>query len=75
MYYDVRFKTWMLRSSLSNYSDACIPVQGSVTVSNTAAAAAPVKNVNKKVLSKNFMPFIKCISRINMLGMMLMILM
>ena len=42
-----RFKTAMLRSSLGDYSDAYILVQGNITVNNTAVAA---NNANKKVI-------------------------
>ena len=48
----IRFKTSMLRSSLCNYSDAYILVEGTVTVANTAAAAAATNNINKKVILK-----------------------
>ena len=39
----------MLRSSLYEYSDAYIPVKGTITVSNTAAADKDANNANKKV--------------------------
>ena len=43
----IRFKTTMLRSSLSNYRDAYILVKGNISVNNTAAAT---NNTNKKVI-------------------------
>ena len=58
----IKFKTSMLRSSLCDYSDACIAVKGYTTVNNTAAAAA-ANNTNKKVIFKNCVPFTSCISK------------
>ena len=58
----IRFKTTMLRSSLSNYRDAYILVKGNISVNNTAAAT---NNTNKKVIFKNCAPFTNCISKIN----------
>ena len=43
----IKFKTSMLRSSLCNYSDACILVKGNITVNNTAADA-DANNTSKK---------------------------
>ena len=45
---DTEFKTTMLKSSLCDYSDAYILVQGTVTVPNTAAADTNANNVGKK---------------------------
>ena len=44
----MRFKTTMLRSSLSDYSDAYILVKGNISVNNTAATAVDLNNRNKK---------------------------
>ena len=44
----IKFKTSMLRSSLCDYSDACILVKGNITVNNTAADGADTNNDNKK---------------------------
>ena len=55
----------MLKSSLCDYSDACIHVKGTITVNNTAAADADEDNTNKKVIFKNCAPFTKCVSEIN----------
>ena len=44
----IRFKTAMLRSSLSDYSDAYILVKGNISVNNTAATAVDLNNRNKK---------------------------
>ena len=55
----------MIRSSLCDYSDACILVKGTITVPNTAAAGAAVNNTNKKVIFKNCAPFTDCIAEIN----------
>ena len=59
----IRFKTLMLRSSLCDYSDAYITVQGTITVANAGTAAAP-NNADKKVIFKNCAPFTSCTSRI-----------
>ena len=61
----IKFKTTMLKSSLCDYSDACIYVKGTIIVNNTAAADADANNTNKKVISKNCAPFTKCISEVN----------
>ena len=61
----IRFKTSMLRSNLCDYSDAYIFDKGTITVESTAAAAAATNNVNRKVIFKKFLPFSKCMSRIN----------
>ena len=61
----IKFKTSMLRSSLSDYRDAYILVKGNIAVNNTAAAVATANNTNKKVIFKNCNPFTNCISKIN----------
>ena len=62
----IKFKTTMLKSSLCDYSDAYILVQGTIAVNNTAAAAAAdANNANEKVIFKNCAPFTNCISKIN----------
>ena len=61
----INLKTSMLRSSLSDYSDAYILVKGNLPVNNTAAADAAANDTNKKKIFKNCAPFTKCISRIN----------
>ena len=45
----IKFKTSMLRSSICDYSDACILVKGNITVNNTAGAGANPNNTNKKI--------------------------
>ena len=40
----------MLKSSLSNYSDAYILVKGTKTVGDTSAAGTAANNTNKKYL-------------------------
>ena len=55
----------MLRSSLSDYSDAYILLKGNITGSNTAADGAAPNNTNKKVILTNSAPFTNCISKIN----------
>ena len=54
----------MIRSNLW-YIDAFILVKGTITVPNTAAAAATVNKINKKVIFKNYAPFTNCIPEIN----------
>ena len=61
----IKFKTIMLKSSFSDYSDAYILVRGTIGVNNTAAAAAAVNNDDKKVIFKNCAPFTNYISEIN----------
>ena len=55
----------MLKSSLSDYSDAQILAKGTITVQNTTGAAATAKNTNKKVILENCTPFKDCISEMN----------
>ena len=61
----IKFKTTMLKSSLSDYSDAYILVKGTISVNNTTAQDAAANNTNKKVIIKNCAPFTNCISEIN----------
>ena len=61
----IRFKTVMLISSLCDYSDAYILVNGNISVNNTAAEGAAANNAAKKVIFKNCAPFTNCISKIN----------
>ena len=63
----IKFKTTMLKSSLCDYSDACILVKGTITVNNTVAApaAAGTNNTNKNVIFQICAPFTICISEIN----------
>ena len=53
----------MLKSSLSDYSDAYILVSGTITIRNTGTAANP--NTIKNIIIKNCAPFTDCISEIN----------
>ena len=55
----------MIRSSLCDYSDAYILVNGTIVVPNMAAAAAVVNNTNKKVAFKNCALFTDCITEID----------
>ena len=61
----IRFETSMLKSSLCDYSNSYILVKGTITVAKTTAADVDTNNANKKVIFKNCVPFISCISRIN----------
>ena len=55
----------MLKTSLCDYSDAYILVQGTITVADTSDAGTATDNTNKKEIFKNFAPFTNCISEIN----------
>ena len=57
---ETRIKTSMLRSDLSDYSNAYVVVKGTITVTKADNA-----NKNKQVTFKNNAPFIYCISKIN----------
>ena len=57
---EIRIKTSMLRSNLSDFSDAYIAVKGVIAVTNPDNAKR-----NKAVAFKNNAPFINCISKIN----------
>ena len=61
----IKFKTTMLKSSLCDYSDAYILVKGTISVNNTPAEGAALKNNDRKVIFKNCAPFTNCISEIN----------
>ena len=61
----IKFKISMLKSSLSDYSDAFILVKVTITVNNTAAADADANNTNKKVIFKNCASFTNCVSEIS----------
>ena len=61
----IKFKNTMLKSSLCGYSDAYIPVKGTITVNNSAATVADANNINKKVIFRNCAPFSKSISEVN----------
>ena len=62
-----KFKTAMLNTSLCDYSDAYILVEGRINaVGQGADAAATAADRNdKEVAFKNCAPFIECISKIN----------
>ena len=55
----------MVKANLCDYSDAYIPVKGTITVNSTAAADADANNTNEKVIFKSCAPFTNCISEIN----------
>ena len=58
----IKFKTSMLKSSLCDYSDACILVSGTITVAELAPGR---ENNNIQAVFKNYSPFTICISEIN----------
>ena len=57
----------MLRSSLCDYSDAYILVNGTITITGAGNddAARRLVEVNKRVIFRNCAPFANCISEIN----------
>ena len=61
----IRFKTTMLRSDLCNYADAYILVNGIITVTANAGANNIRDKKNRKLILKNNVPFVSCITRIN----------
>ena len=63
----IKFKATMLKSSLCDYSDACILVKGKITIAGAVndAAARQADERDKGVIFKNCAPFINCISEIN----------
>ena len=64
----IRFKTPMLRSNLSDYSDAYILVKSTITVT-APGVNNNVNNIrdkrNRPLILKNNAPFVSCITRIN----------
>ena len=64
---DIRIKTSMLKSSLSNYCDAYILVKGRITITGAGAdaAARQADERDKGVIFKNCAPFINCKTEIN----------
>ena len=60
----IRFKTSMLRSDLSDYSDAYIVVKGDITLTKTNGRGI-IDIRNRFLAFKNNAPFTNCISKIN----------
>ena len=54
----------MIRSNLSDYSVACIHVEGAINAPNTGTAPAP-NNRNKQLIFKSCVPFATFIHEIN----------
>ena len=64
----IRFKTPMLRFNLCDYSDVCILVKGTITVTAPGAnnGANNIRDKkNKPLILKSNAPFVSCITRIN----------
>ena len=63
----IKFKTTMLKSSLFDYSDACIFVRGKITITGAGddAATRQADERDKGAAFKNCAPFTNCISEIN----------
>ena len=62
---NIRFKTFMIRSNLCDYSDSYILAKGTITDPKAAASGAAVNNNSKKVILKICAPFTDCITEIN----------
>ena len=62
---ETKFKTTTLKSSLCDYSDACILVKGFITVNNTEAVDSAAHNANKKVIIRNSTSFTHYICEMN----------
>ena len=64
---DIRFKTTILRSNLSDYADSYILVKGTITITGEGDNAGEIQadERDKGVTFKNCAPLTKCISRIN----------
>ena len=64
----IRFKTPMLRSNLSDYSEAYILVKGKIVVT-ASGANNDANNIrdkkNRSLILKNNAPFVSCVTRIN----------
>ena len=63
----IKFKTWVLKSSLCDYSDACILISGTITIirEGDSDAAKRADERNKGLIFKNCASFTDCISEIN----------
>ena len=63
----IKFKTTMLKSSLYDYSDACILVKGAIQITGAGdnATARQANEREKGVALKDCAPSINCISEIN----------
>ena len=59
----IKFKSSILKSSLSNYSDVYIIVSGTITIQNTVTGANASNKTN--IIIKSCAQFIDCISEIN----------
>ena len=57
----IRFKTSLLRLDLCDFSDACIVVKKTITVTGTDNKSRK----NRPLAFKNNAPFISCVSKIN----------
>ena len=66
-YHQIRFETSTLRSRFCNCSDTYMLVSGTITITGAGAddAAKQRDERNKKVIFKNWVPFIDCTSKIN----------
>ena len=61
----IRSKTPMLRSDLCDYADACILINGTITVTANAGANDIRDKKNRPLILKNNAPFVSCITKIN----------
>ena len=61
----IKLKTTILQSSLYDCGDAHTLTKGTITVDGTSATGADRNNTNEKVIFKNCVPLINCISEMN----------
>ena len=65
----IKFKRSLIKTSLRDYSDAYILVSGTIIIiagsNNATDADKRTKEINKKVIFKNYAPLTDCISKIN----------
>ena len=64
---NLKFKTTILTSSIWDYSDVYILLEGRITVVWQGADAVSIAadRNDKEIVFKNYAPFINCISKIN----------
>ena len=62
----IRFKTPILRSDLCDYADAYILIKDTITVNGVVNGVEnEIIRRNRKMILKNNVPFVSCITRIN----------
>ena len=59
----IKFKIWLLKSSLCDYNDAYIIVSGTITAALQALGNS--NNAGKEAVFRNWAPFTDCINEVN----------